>query len=58
MRDRGPDPELVVEQIDLCFRVLDDMERFLAERAVSSATGAAPDRAGKIVVAHILENMT
>jgi len=32
MSDRGLDPELVVEQIDLSFRVLDDMERFLAER--------------------------
>jgi len=56
MRDRGPDPELVVEQIDLCFRILEDMERFLAERGVSSATGGAPDRAERIVVAHILEN--
>ena len=56
MRDRGPDPELVVEQIDLCFRILEDMERFLAERGVSSTTGGAPDRAERIVVAHILEN--
>ena len=29
MSDRTLDPELVVEQIDLCFRVLDDMELFL-----------------------------
>jgi hypothetical protein len=56
MRGMMPDPGLVAEQIDLCFRVLDDMERFLAERGVSSATGDAPDRAGRIVVAHILEN--
>ena len=56
MHDMGRDPELIVEQINLCFRVLDDMERFLAERSVSSAAGTAPDRAGRIVVAHILEN--
>lgn len=28
MNDKGIDPELVVEQIDLSFRVLDDMECF------------------------------
>jgi hypothetical protein len=54
MRDKGPDPELVVEQIDLCFRVLDDMESFLVERGVSEKTRVAPDRAERIVVAHIL----
>ena len=53
--DKGPDPELVAEQIDLCFRVLDDMERFLVERGVSSATVVAPDWAARNVVAHILE---
>ena len=52
----GLDPELVVEQIDLCFRVLDDMERFLAERGVSQAVDPEPDRAGRIVIAQILEN--
>jgi hypothetical protein len=31
MSARGLDPELVAEQIDLAFRVLEDMERFLAE---------------------------
>ena len=56
MRDKGPDPELVVEQIDLCFRILEDMELFLAERSVSTATGETPDRVERIVVAHILEN--
>jgi hypothetical protein len=56
MSDRGPDPELVAEQIDLSFRVLDDMERFLAERRVFPETDLAPDRAERIVVAQILEN--
>jgi hypothetical protein len=56
MSDRGPDSELVVEQIDLAFRVLDDMERFLAERALSLETGSIPDRAERIVIAQILEN--
>jgi hypothetical protein len=50
------DPELVAEQIDLAFRVLDDMERFLAEQHVTEGTTAAPDRAGRIVIAQILEN--
>jgi hypothetical protein len=57
MSDKGADPELVVEQIELSFRVLDDMERFLSERGVSSTTSAAPDRAERIVVAQILENV-
>jgi len=56
MNDRALDPELVVEQIDLSFRVLDDMERFLAERRVFTETDLAPDRAERIVVAQILEN--
>jgi hypothetical protein len=56
MNDRTLDPELVVEQIDLSFRVLDDMERFLAERRVPAETGAAPDRGDRIVLAQILEN--
>jgi hypothetical protein len=56
MRDKAPDPELVVEQIDLSFRVLDDMERFLAERRVPAEAGPAPDRGERIVLAQILEN--
>jgi len=56
MNDRALDPELVVEQIDLSFRVLDDMERFLAERRVPAEAGAAPDRGERIVLAQILEN--
>jgi hypothetical protein len=56
MNDRTLDPELVVEQIDLSFRVLDDMERFLAERRVPAEAGAAPDRGERIVLAQILEN--
>jgi hypothetical protein len=36
--------------------VLDDMERFLAERALSLETGSIPDRAERIVIAQILEN--
>jgi hypothetical protein len=56
MRDKGPDPELVAEQIDLCFRVLDDMEQFLVDQGVSPEARTAPNRAGRIVVAHILEN--
>jgi len=31
MSASGLDPELVAEQIDLAFRVLDDMELFLAQ---------------------------
>ena len=56
MNDRALDPELVVEQIDISFRVLDDMERFLAERRVPAEAGAAPDRGERIVLAQILEN--
>jgi hypothetical protein len=56
MNDRTLDPELVVEQIDLCFRVLDDMELFLAERRVPAEGGAAPDRGERIIIAQILEN--
>ena len=56
MNDKALDPELVVEQIDLSFRVLDDMERFLAERRVPAEAGAAPDRGERIVLAQILEN--
>jgi len=50
------DPELVVEQIDLSFRMLEDMERFLATRPVSRPDGQAPDRAERIVVAQILDS--
>lgn len=56
MSEMGPDPELVAEQIDLSFRVLDDMERFLSERGLSPAPEAVPDRAERIVAAQILEN--
>ena len=56
MSAKGLDPELVAEQIELSFRVLDDMERFLSERPVTSAAGAAPDRAERIIIAQILEN--
>jgi hypothetical protein len=56
MSDRGPDPELVVEQIDLSLRVLDDMERFLAERSLPLETSRIPDRAERIVLAQILES--
>ena len=50
------DPELVIEQIDLSFRVLDDMERFLAERPASPDSDTVPDRAERIVIAQILDN--
>lgn len=56
MSDNGPDPELVVEKIDLSFRVLDDIERFLGERSKSLETDSIPDRAERIVFAQILEN--
>ena len=56
MSDNGSDLELVVEKIDLSFRVLDDMERFLGERSPSLQTGSIPDRAERIVIAQILEN--
>ncbi|MGA2977506.1 MAG: hypothetical protein ABSF77_19545 [Spirochaetia bacterium] len=56
MSDKGLDPELVIEQIDLSFRVLDDMERFIAERPLSDEKSFVPDRAERIVVAQILEN--
>ena len=50
------DPELVSEQIGLSFRILDDMERFLAERKLPDADAPPPDRAERIVVAQILDN--
>jgi hypothetical protein len=50
------DPELVVEQIGLAFRVLDDMEQFLAEQRLPDSDATQPDRAGRIVVAQILDN--
>jgi hypothetical protein len=53
---RMVDPELVIEQIDLSFRALDDMERFLAERKLPDADTPAPDRVERIVVAQILDN--
>jgi hypothetical protein len=42
---RRVEPELVVEQVDLAFRVLDDMERFLDERHLPAGEAPAPDRA-------------
>ncbi|MBN1835288.1 MAG: hypothetical protein JW820_05520 [Spirochaetales bacterium] len=51
-----PDPELVVEKIDLSFRVLDDMDRFLDERTRAFSSSSSPDRAERIVIAQILEN--
>jgi hypothetical protein len=56
MSSKGLDPELVVEQIELSFRVLDDMEGFLSQRHLPASGDAAPDRAERIVVAQILEN--
>jgi hypothetical protein len=56
MSDNEPDPELVVEKIDLSFRVLEDMERFLGERSQSLETDSVPDRVERIVIAQILEN--
>jgi hypothetical protein len=56
MNGSAADPELVVEKIDLAFRVLDDMGRFLEEQLPSLETGSTPDRAQPIVVAQILEN--
>ena len=56
MNDREYDLEIVVEKIDLSFRVLDDMERFLGERSQSVDAVSIPDRAERIVVAQILEN--
>jgi hypothetical protein len=50
------DPELVIEQIEIAFRVLDDMERFLAERRLPETAGSVPDRAERIVIAQILDN--
>jgi hypothetical protein len=52
----GMDPDLVVEQIDLSFRALDDMEAFLQERGAVRSARALPDRAERIVLAQILEN--
>lgn len=50
------DPESVLEQIDASLRVLEDMDRFLAEQDLPDPGGPAPDRAKRIVVAQILEN--
>ena len=50
------DPELVVEQIDRSLRVLDDMDRFLAEQYPPGGGDDGPTRASRIVVAQILEN--
>jgi hypothetical protein len=50
------DPELVAEQIDLSFRVLDDMEGFLSTRNAPPAGSPAPDRAERLVIAQIIEN--
>lgn len=50
MNGSSLDPELVVENIDLSFRVLDDMERFLDERSQFLNSGSTPDRAERIVI--------
>ena len=42
---RAVDPELVAEQIALSFRILDDMELFLAERKLPDSDSPPPDRA-------------
>ncbi|MFI5367523.1 MAG: hypothetical protein ACHQ1F_00785 [Spirochaetia bacterium] len=56
MSAEGLDPGLVAEQIELSFRVLDDMESFLSQRQLPSPGDGAPDRAERIVIAQILEN--
>ncbi|OGK09466.1 MAG: hypothetical protein A2Y63_06565 [Candidatus Riflebacteria bacterium RBG_13_59_9] len=48
--------ELAGNKIDLSFRALDDMERFLAERKLPDADTPAPDRVERVVVAQILDN--
>jgi hypothetical protein len=53
---RPADPELVIEQIDLSFKALDDMERFLAAQELPDEETPAPDRAARIVAAQILDN--
>jgi hypothetical protein len=53
---RPADPELVIEQIDLSFKALDDMERFLAAQGLPDEETPAPDRAARIVAAQILDN--
>ena len=50
------DPELVVEEIDRFFRVLDDMDRFLGEELPSESAPTVPTRANRVVVAQILDN--
>jgi hypothetical protein len=50
------DPETVIEQIDASMRVLDDMDRFLAEQALPGPGGPDPDRVKRVVAAQILEN--
>ncbi len=47
----GMDPDLVVEQVDLSFKVLDDTESFLSQRGAAQSGGAVPDRAERIVIA-------
>jgi hypothetical protein len=53
---RMVDPELVIEQIDLSFHALDDMERFLSERKPPDTDTPAPNRVERVVVAQILDN--
>lgn len=53
MNADGRDPAIIVEQIDLSFRVLDDMERFLVDRHLPGPGNPPPDRAERIVVAQI-----
>jgi hypothetical protein len=50
------DIDIAVEQIEIAFRVLDDMERFLAELGLAEKRDAIPSREERIVVAQILEN--
>ena len=51
------EPEIVVEQIDRALQVLQDMETFLDDRLRLAPVGRAPDRAARMVVAQILENV-
>lgn len=53
---RPVDPELVIDQINLSFKALDDMEQFLAAQGLPQGESPAPDRAARIVAAQILDN--
>lgn len=50
------DPELVIEQIELSFRALDDMQGFLAEQDLPEADTPPPGRGTRVIVAQILDN--